>query len=244
MSGESHRDDFHLRVVIGLTSAIRVVTTISHDGGPRSCENVLQMVRPQGRTGRTKGGEALPELLRTKSPQPGVQRAREDYPPGHRKGSERVAGPAWHVRWIHSHCERLVYNQLAAKGFHLFLPETEVWSKRGGVRHRSRVPIFPGYLFLRHAIDAASHIEVRKVRGLVRILRDWSKVLTSRPGFGGPCLPKDTAALAQIVREHECRTRLVETVVEVNEQQKHRMVQKILGALHTSSNGDSLQKSP
>jgi transcription termination/antitermination protein NusG len=30
--------------------------------------------------------------------------------------------------------------------------------------------MFPGYLFLRHVIDKSSYIEVRKARGLVRIL--------------------------------------------------------------------------
>jgi transcription antitermination factor NusG len=30
--------------------------------------------------------------------------------------------------------------------------------------------MFPGYLFLRHAIDKTSYIEVRKARGLVRFL--------------------------------------------------------------------------
>lgn len=70
-----------------------------------------------------------------------------------------------------------MHDQLAAKGFHLLLPETEVWSHRGGIKCRSRVPIFPGYLFLRHAIDADSHVEVRKARGLVRILGErWDRL--------------------------------------------------------------------
>lgn len=120
----------------------------------------------------------MPEFLPTESPQPGVQGAREDDPSRRKSsGRVRVADPAWYVLWTHSHCERLVHDQLAAKGFHLFLPETEVWSKRGGIKHRSRIPMFPGYLFLRHAIDADSHVEVCKARGLVRILgHRWDRL--------------------------------------------------------------------
>jgi UDPglucose 6-dehydrogenase len=45
----------------------------------------------------------------------------------------------------------------------------------------------------------------------------------------------------QIAKEHGCRTRLVETVVEVNAQQKLRMVEKIVGALGASVNPGSLE---
>ena len=57
----------------------------------------------------------------------------------------------------------------------------------------------------------------------------------------GSCFPKDTRALAQIAKEHGCQTRLVDAVVEVNEQQKHRMVDKIVGALGISPNPGSLE---
>jgi len=47
----------------------------------------------------------------------------------------------------------------------------------GGVRHRSRVPLFRGYLFLRHAMDKASYLEVRKARGLVRMIGErWDRL--------------------------------------------------------------------
>lgn len=41
--------------------------------------------------------------------------------------------------------------------------------------------MFPGYLFLRHAMDKASYIEVRKARGLVRILGERSDRLAVVP---------------------------------------------------------------
>jgi transcription antitermination factor NusG len=37
--------------------------------------------------------------------------------------------------------------------------------------------MFPGYLFLRHAMDKLSYIDVRKARGLVRILGErWDRL--------------------------------------------------------------------
>ena len=83
----------------------------------------------------------------------------------------------WHVLWTRSHFEQQVHNQLAAKGFDLFLPMMAVWSRRNGVRHRASVPMFPGYLFFHHTMDSKSYVEVHKARGLVRILGDsWDRL--------------------------------------------------------------------
>ena len=91
--------------------------------------------------------------------------------------SEDLSMPHWYALYTRSHCEQLVWDQLGAKGFHLFLPRIDVWSQRAGKRHLISVPMFPGYLFLRHAIDKASYINVRKARGLVRILGEsWDKL--------------------------------------------------------------------
>lgn len=83
----------------------------------------------------------------------------------------------WYALWTRSHCERLVWDQLTAKGFQAFLPTIDIWSRRAGVRHRIQVPMFPGYLFLRHAMNMASYTEVRKARGLVRVLGErWDRL--------------------------------------------------------------------
>ena len=102
---------------------------------------------------KTKGGEALPEIA-----------------------EESVALP-WRVAWTRSNCEQLVYDQLVPKGFDLFLPTAEAWSRRGRLRVRGHVPLFRGYLFLRHAMDKASFLEVCKARGLVRLLgKRWDQL--------------------------------------------------------------------
>ena len=83
----------------------------------------------------------------------------------------------WYALYTRSHCEQLVYDQLAAKGLTAFLPKLEVWSRRGGLRHRISVPMFPSYLFLHHVMDKLAFIEVNKARGLVRILGErWDRL--------------------------------------------------------------------
>jgi transcription antitermination factor NusG len=81
------------------------------------------------------------------------------------------------VLWTRSNCEQLVYDQLAMKGFDLFLPAVETWVRRGGVRRCERVPLFRSYLFLRHTVDKASYLEVCKTRGLVQVLGErWDQL--------------------------------------------------------------------
>ena len=83
----------------------------------------------------------------------------------------------WYALYTRSHCEQLVYEQLVAKGFALFLPQIQVWSQRAGIRHRITVPMFPGYLFLQSQVDSATYLEIRQARGLVRILgQGWDRL--------------------------------------------------------------------
>jgi transcription termination/antitermination protein NusG len=85
--------------------------------------------------------------------------------------SNRPAEPAqWFALWTHSHAEQIAQEHLIGRGFHTFLPMMWTWSRRAGIQHLIRVPMFPGYLFLRHALDRNSHVEIRKTRGVVRIL--------------------------------------------------------------------------
>ncbi len=56
------------------------------------------------------------------------------------------------------------------------------------------------------------------------------KFLHAGPGFGGSCFPKDTLALVRTAREAGAPSRIVESVIDVNDQRKKRMAQKIIGA--------------
>ncbi|MGR3433946.1 MAG: UDP-glucose dehydrogenase family protein [Shimia sp.] len=57
--------------------------------------------------------------------------------------------------------------------------------------------------------------------------RIGNKFLHAGPGYGGSCFPKDTAALARIGQDVAVPMRIVETVMQVNEAVKGRMVEKL-----------------
>ena len=63
------------------------------------------------------------------------------------------------------------------------------------------------------------------------------KFLHPGPGYGGSCFPKDTRALVRIAQENNVTIRIVKAVMEVNEAQKARMIDKIRTALGGSENG-------
>jgi transcriptional antiterminator NusG len=78
----------------------------------------------------------------------------------------------WSVVWTHSNSERLVEDQLKGKGFEIFLPMMKSWSRRRGAQTSIAQPMFPGYVFVRHAIDKCRYVEMLKARGVVRVLGD------------------------------------------------------------------------
>ncbi len=80
------------------------------------------------------------------------------------------------------------------------------------------------------AVGADVH-EVARGMGLDN--RIGRKFLHPGPGYGGSCFPKDTRAVLNMAREAGVPARLIEAVVEVNERQIGRMVEKIAGAIGT-----------
>jgi transcription termination/antitermination protein NusG len=84
----------------------------------------------------------------------------------------------WFALWVRSHFEQLVQDQLSARGFRTLLPTSKTWSRRGGKRHVIPVPMFPGYLFLHHAMDKHGYVQVLQARGVVRILGErWDRLV-------------------------------------------------------------------
>ncbi len=67
-------------------------------------------------------------------------------------------------------------------------------------------------------------------RGIGLDNRIGKKFLNAGPGYGGSCFPKDTLALVQTGRDYGAPLRLVETTVEVNDQRKQEMAQRIIDA--------------
>jgi UDPglucose 6-dehydrogenase len=57
--------------------------------------------------------------------------------------------------------------------------------------------------------------------------RIGKKFLHPGPGYGGSCFPKDTRALSRMAHERGYVFKILDSVIEVNEEQKDRMVNKI-----------------
>jgi UDPglucose 6-dehydrogenase len=63
------------------------------------------------------------------------------------------------------------------------------------------------------------------------------KFLHPGPGFGGSCFPKDSRALYHLAKTHQYTPLLIKSVIDVNENQKQRMIQKIKGILGENLKG-------
>jgi transcriptional antiterminator NusG len=135
-------------------------------------------LRPEKGQQQTQGGEALLNAERI-TPQ---------------VSSDGASTHAqWFALWVRSRFEQLVQDQLSARGFRLFLPTIRTWSRRGGRRHLIPVPMFPGYVFLHHAMDKHGYVQVLQTRGVVRILGErWDRL--------APVDDSEIAAIQQLVK--------------------------------------------
>ncbi len=77
-------------------------------------------------------------------------------------------------------------------------------------------------------------------RGIGLDGRIGRKFLHAGPGFGGSCFPKDTLAMVRIAQDHGAPTRLVETVVAVNDARKASMAARIVAAAGGSVRGKTI----
>jgi UDPglucose 6-dehydrogenase len=77
--------------------------------------------------------------------------------------------------------------------------------------------------------------DIARAIGLDR--RIGGKFLHPGPGFGGSCFPKDTRSVAHFARERKSPLRIVEAVVEVNEVQQRRMIEKVSALLDGDLSG-------
>lgn len=68
-------------------------------------------------------------------------------------------------------------------------------------------------------------------RGIGLDNRIGGKFLHAGPGYGGSCFPKDTLALLKTAEDYDVPCRIVEAVVQVNENRKRAMGRKIIEAL-------------
>ena len=77
-------------------------------------------------------------------------------------------------------------------------------------------------------------------RGIGLDNRIGTKFLHAGPGFGGSCFPKDARALVRTAQEAGAPSRIVETVIAVNEARKRAMAVKVIAACGGSVSGKAI----
>ena len=70
--------------------------------------------------------------------------------------------------------------------------------------------------------------------------RIGSKFLHAGPGYGGSCFPKDTLALVRTAQSNEAPTKIVEAVVEINDERKKKMADRVVEACGGSLEGKTI----
>jgi transcriptional antiterminator NusG len=78
--------------------------------------------------------------------------------------------PAWYGLHTRSRFEQVVFDGLYNKSLEAFLPKITVISKRRDRRKKIRVPLFPGYVFVRSDLNAHERLEIVKTVGVVRVI--------------------------------------------------------------------------
>jgi UDPglucose 6-dehydrogenase len=94
--------------------------------------------------------------------------------------------------------------------------------------------------FINEMADLAERVgaDVHDIaRGIGLDGRIGRKFLHAGPGFGGSCFPKDTLALVRTAQDHHAPTRLIETVVAVNDARKAAMASRVVSACSGSVRG-------
>jgi len=78
--------------------------------------------------------------------------------------------PSWFALHTRSRFENVVGEGLYKKSLEVFLPKITVKSKRRDRKKMIRVPLFPGYLFVKTDLNPTEHIEILKTVGAVRLV--------------------------------------------------------------------------
>jgi transcriptional antiterminator NusG len=77
---------------------------------------------------------------------------------------------AWYALHTKSRFENVVNEGLAKKTLEVFLPKITVKSRRRDRHKMIRVPLFPGYIFVRTDLNPYEHVEILKTTGAVRLI--------------------------------------------------------------------------
>ena len=76
----------------------------------------------------------------------------------------------WYVLHTKSRHEKVVNEGLIKKSIEVYLPKVTMRSKRRDRKMMIRVPLFPGYLFVKTDLQPSTHLEIVKTVGAVRLI--------------------------------------------------------------------------
>lgn len=97
--------------------------------------------------------------------------------------------------------------------------------------------------FINEMADLAEKVgaNVQEIaRGIGLDNRIGGKFLHAGPGYGGSCFPKDTLALIKTARDYDAPSKIVETVVSVNDARKRAMAERVIAAAGGSLQGKTV----
>lgn len=80
--------------------------------------------------------------------------------------------PAWYVLHTKSRFENVVHEGLHKKSIDVFLPKITVPSRRKDRKKMIRVPLFPGYIFVKSNLHPNHHLDIVKTVGAVKLVGD------------------------------------------------------------------------
>jgi transcription termination/antitermination protein NusG len=87
---------------------------------------------------------------------------------------EKVNHSSWYVIYTQSRQEAKVEFALQKKGLETFLPRVTSNSRRRDRKILLKLPLFPGYIFVRTPLNALDHHQILKAPGVVRLLGNGS----------------------------------------------------------------------
>ncbi len=98
--------------------------------------------------------------------------------------------PYWYVLHTKSRFENVVNDLLLKKSMEAFLPKITVPSQRKDRKKMIRVPLFPGYLFIKSDLAPNHHLDIVKTVGAVKLVGDRN---------GPISVPEETVLSLQIM---------------------------------------------
>ena len=94
----------------------------------------------------------------------------------------------WYALHTRSHFEQKVYDGLAGKSLEAFYPRLQVMSRRKDRRKKILVPMLPGYVFVRSALEPEEYWRIIQTVGVVRMV-----------GFKGKVIPASQEEIAALM---------------------------------------------